>query len=433
MFLSTIFNLYFVFNSNNASIENYYGNPGNICIYYDSLEVFFYNFQTKYKSCFLKLSRPYFRRLLNILLLYPYQEESNIIPFLKGLKIYNRKFNLTVNMFGHGYPTMKNIIKDDKKYLILREWISIDKIQFIKDLMSNFQNYNYNKIFNVVRNDELFYFISLSSLIENMGLVYLRLLTEDPYYRKDYIFVRDFIVNSASFLHSVNTIYKMSLKEKMYMNVFRLFTIKNFKLLYIYKFAWMLSYNSLLEEINNSGRKFKLGSKNFKVQYSRIRGTNDLECINLTAFDLEIKNLFDFILKIDLDYKFRKKFKFLEIPKNLDIEDLQLMIRDFDKNDLLKFYTEDSLPVTDQVKFKDLTYFLNSLDIKVPETTNNLKLIRKKLFFITNKKIKEYFINMCWVAYSKDKIQTSGFVKFLIDKVDSLTTDKPRKKKARIA
>ncbi len=436
MLLFIIFSVYFVFNSKNVNNVKHCTGLYNECAYYNSLEEFFQAFQTKSKPNFKRLSKVYFRKLLKILHFYPYIGEEGNISFLEDSKPHIDNVTICINIFGHPYPSMKYKDKADKYFLNLREGISSNEVLFLKELMKSFQNYNYFKIFKIVRNDDLFYFISLTSLIENVWLVYLKLLTEDPYYRNDYMFVRDFITHSASFLHSVNIIYRMSLKETMYMNVFKLFALKNFKLLHIYKFAWMLSYNSILYTINDPYSNFRLSSNTQNIEYASVCGSKDVECVNLNAFDLEIKNLFDFIFKIDLDYKFKKEFKILEVSKTLDIANLQLMIRDFDKNDLLKFYTEDnlnSLPNTDKVKFRDLTYFLNSLDIKVPKSKCNLKLINKKLSFIDNEKIKEYFIDMSCVAYSDDKTKSSSFTNFLIDRLNLLNCDEPPRKRAKMA
>ncbi len=111
------------------------------------------------------------------------------------------------------------------------------------------------------------------------------------------------------------------------------------------------------------------------------------------------------------------------------------MFREFDQNNFLKFYTVDyhnGLSNTDQIKLKDLTYYLNSLDIKLPVTNNKLKKIRNMLSFIESEAIKEYFINMCWIAYSSNRTNSRGFSKFLIDRVNSITTHKPSKKRARM-
>ncbi len=257
MLLLTIFYVNFVFNSKNVNTLNYCGGFSNSHIYYNSLEEFFYAFQTNYKPGFAKLNSKNFLKFLQVLHFYPYTgEESNIIPLLRCFKTGEFDKNFIKKNLGHRYPCKETFNEDSKRFSYFRRGIGYTRIFLLRKLMKEFQSYAYHQTLNAIRNDELFYFITLTSLIESIGIVYLRLLTEEPYYKKDHIFVKDFITYSATFLHSVNILYKMSMKEKMYMGVFKSFAIKNLKLLYTYMFAWNLSYDSISNEINDTNSHF---------------------------------------------------------------------------------------------------------------------------------------------------------------------------------
>ncbi len=183
-----------------------------------------------------------------------------------------------------------------RSYVKLREGISLSQIENFKELVFYLNEYEYPKILNNVKDDKLLYSIFLTTFSENIGISYLKLLSEDPYYRNDIFYIRDFILYSTRILHYVNVIYKMGLDDKKIMNVCKVFATKNLKLLCIYKYAWELSYNSIHKEINSLRR----GSYfNAKLKITTNSNTSEKRWNNLDEFDSEINFLFDFIFKID--------------------------------------------------------------------------------------------------------------------------------------
>ncbi len=156
--------------------------------------------------------------------------ENFIIPFLGNLRNNISSHNLTSRVYGHSFPSTSTLNFLKKCFLHFRREIPIERIVDIRNSMIFFQNYNYSIIFNFVKNVDLLYYVAIASLIENMGIIYLRILTEVPYYRPDRFFIKDFIVHSASYLHSVNVIYKVGLNDHRIMKVFKAFVAKNFKL-----------------------------------------------------------------------------------------------------------------------------------------------------------------------------------------------------------
>ncbi len=282
----------------------------------------------------------------------------------------------------------------NKKVFYLRLGLGELRILNIINSMENLKEYNYYKIFNVVKSNDLLLSIALSSLIENMGIIHLKLLSENPYYRNDKLFIRDFIVHSASFLHSVNVIYRRGLSNSRVMNVFKVFAAKNLKLLCIYRTMWMSSYESILKRCNDPNRKLSIKhvAKNIRTIYDL---NNKRICPRLEDFNSEIQILFGFILENSVDLKFKEKFKLLKPSRTVTLNNLLTIFRDFDLEGLLDFFTERK-----QNEPRGSAYFLDSLEVKIPLPKNLLSGIDANLFFIENKSIRNYFFKMCWVGFS---------------------------------
>ncbi len=285
----------------------------------------------------------------------------------------------------------------------MKEGVGVDRILKLVKTMSVLHSYNYSCIFYRVRNNDLFYSISLMSLVENVGIIYLRLLSEVSYYKTNLLFIRDFITHSAVFFHCINIIYKISLKDNLIMKIFRVFAVKNFKLICIFKHMWRLSYELILERRDNI-------FKNFIWHYCEPKESSLYKersgAIILVEFNSEINLLFDFITKIKLNLKFKKGFEILKITKEFNYETPEEFIRDFDQEELLKFYTEEyenNFLTAGQVCYKDSDYFLNSLSMEYSVAIEFLHDIKiGDLFFIKNENIRRYFFNMWVIAYSKD-------------------------------
>ncbi len=346
-----------------------------------------------------KLNNNLFSKFLSILKLYPTVNMENpsfhFNQYLKSIEECSIFFRI---IFGHFKPTLFNITPKSKKRIKLRNTLDIESFNDIKNSMSRLREYNYPKILSFTCEDNLLFSITLSAFFENIGIIYLRLLSGNPYYRDDDFFIRDFITHTASFLHFINLFYKYSLDDDKIMSFFRIFAAKNIKLLCIFKYFWTISYESIFNELNNPKKDFMLSNVNKDVHIDNLNNSKK-KFLKLEAFNSEIQSLFEFILKINLNLKFKKEFKLLKTSESFSSDNLVNMIKNFDKERLLGFFTEKC---NNDKKIKDPDYFLNSLDMENFIPDNILTNIESKLYFIENQSIKKYFIEMLLVSCSGD-------------------------------
>ncbi len=378
---------------------------------FTSLAEFFDYYNDMTKNHFLSFNNNNFVRFLEIINLYPCGDKKNhIISSMCFLRLLSDKLHCYRVLLSHEYPNINPEGSASLNLLHLRPSITFKEIIDLKNLMMDFKNYYYFDIFDSVKNDDLLYYISLSSLVENMGIIYLRLLSKKSYYRTNRYFIKDFITHTASFLHSVNLIYRAGLSEEKVMNVFKTFAFKNQKLLCIYMNMWILSYNSILEGLKNHGRSFRIFSNKNNIQVY----TEGKKCKKLDAFNSEIKLLFNFILNIDMNLNFRKEFEILKKSRNFNFSNIKNMINIFDQEGLLDFYTESKANGNNEMSYKDADYFLNSLDVDSPI----LAKISEKLLFIYNNNIKKYFVDICWIAYLKNYEKLEYHLEHLLKNLD---------------
>ncbi len=221
--------------------------------YRETLSEIFDKFKITPVDKYFKFTNSIFKRFIDIIHLYPcVNEENYIIPFLGDLKSGKSIHRIAIKVYGHDYPNYTTLNLSKRNYMHLKKGLSMARIIDLKNSMLHFQKYEYCRIFKSLKNDNLLYHVVLTSFVENMGITYLRLLSEIPYYKEDKFFIRDFIVQSSSFLHSVNIIYKGGLNDYRVMNVFKVFVSKNLKLLCIFYNAWILSYDFIIKRVNNS-------------------------------------------------------------------------------------------------------------------------------------------------------------------------------------
>ncbi len=373
-------------------------------LHYSNLKNFFENFISISRKPHSHLNLNQSRRILNIIGMYPSEYgKTLIIPFLKNLISSKRENGICDKVFGHPFPILKRTKNFPKRPIPFREEISLNRILKVYRSMNVFHSYSFTAIFYNIKNNELLYSISLMCLVENMGIIYLRILSEVSYYKTDLLFIRDFVTHSAAFLHCVNVIYNIALKNNLVMNAFRIFAVKNLKLFFIFKHIWKLSYELILERKDNIFRKlvsFYFPSKVEHVNQFRNGG------IVLNEFNSEISMLFEFITKIELNLNFKRGFELLKITKKYDYENTENFITDFDKEGLLKFYTEkyeNYTFVSNQRRIKDPAYFLNSLGTEYSVKTSFLDDVKGvSLLFIKNEDIKRYFFTMQDIAYSNN-------------------------------
>ncbi len=377
--------------------------------YHETLFDFFNKFEMISGKEFLIFKNGTFKRLQEILGQYHIVSEKNyIIPLFEHLKNKGKSKNMAKVIYGHRYPNFLTFSSLKEDIFYLREGISNTRILDIKNSMINLQRYDYSNIFKFVKNDNLLYHVVLTSLVENMGIVYLRILTEVPYYRTDKFFIRDFIVHSASFLHSVNVIYKAGLNDHRVMNVFKVFVAKNLKLLCIFYNAWILSYEFITKKIDDHQSIFLIPYFSLKVD-SKI-DSDVFKCSKLDAFNFEMQSLFQVFIQNNLDPKFKKEFEVLKMSRKFVSSKLNEIIDNLDQECILKFFTKNF------TENRSPLYFLNNLDIKIPITDDELARIKTRLFFITNENIKKYCIKMCLIAYADNDIQSKNFIGYFLNK-----------------
>ncbi len=310
----------------------------------------------------------------------------------------------------------------------------MERYNDIKNSIAILKKYNYHKIFSYTCDDKLLLSITLSAFVENIGITYLRLLSGNPYYRDDRFFIRDFIVHFASFLHSINVIYKYSLNDEKIMNFFRVFAVKNIKLLCIFKCIWKISFESFSNRLKDPSKYFLMQSKKSGVNTVIDSNTYERKCFKLEVFNSEIQSLLEFISKINLNLKFKKEFKLLETSESFSLDRLVNMVKNFDEEKLLEFFIEECDLEKDGEEIKDPAYFLNSLDMEHSIPSNILTDIESKLFFIENKCIKKYFIEMLLVSCSGDSQQLMQKIGQLFKKIIAINSDKkPPKKHLKLA
>ncbi len=401
---------------------------------YSSLAELFDNFVLIASKEFAVFNCGHFRKLLSIISSYPYvHNKEYVIPFLNGTRSQKGPPNLLRTVFGHFYYLKSENVECCNYFsLNIRNQLLQKDYQNVRDLMNIFQGYHYFTIFRNTKDDDLLYYITLLSLLENMGIICLKLICKNPYYKTDSSFIRDFMTNSASILHSINVVYKVSLDDSRIMNVFKVFVVKNLKLLCIFWNFWEVSYNLIFKKMNNINTNLRICSVNFNVTTSYDLITDEIRCLKLDEFNYDMQLLFEFILKIDLDLTFKKKFEILKATNNFKSKNMEYMVENLDTDGILNFFTgnfEDG-----KKKCKEPLYFLNTLDLDISIPDNILAEITINLLFITNKKIRKYFITMLWIAYSKniehlDQIFEHFSTKKCLKTIDELESEKKTKMK----
>ncbi len=371
-----------------------------------------------------------FHKFLYILRLYPSMNEKKYsIPFINYLKKGSEYSSFFEKIFGQRIPSIYNTTQSSKKKVVFRIGLGIERILDVQNSMIRLRNYKYHKIFSYACDDNLLLSITLSALVENIGITYLRLLSENPYYRDNTFFTRDFIVHSASFLHSINVIYKYSLDDDKIMNFFRVFAVKNIKLLRIFKSIWEVSYESILKKLNDSTKNFVIKNKNLNINTVINPNNSKKKCYKLEEFNFEIHTLFEFISKINLNPKFKNEFKILETSSSYSSYNLPDIIKSFDEEGLLEFFTKKCDLEKNGEEIKDPAYFLNSLDMEYFIPDSILTNIESKLLFIENQSIKKYFIEMLWISYSGNFQQLMQKIEHMSNKRKSINANEEPSKK----
>ncbi len=389
---------------------------------YNSLSELFKNFISIASREFTNFNCLHFNKLLSIINSYPYVNEQNHdFTSLHGSNCKKGYFNVSRTIFGHYYLTEENVKCLDSYRLKFKSQLSQEDYQYLKNLMKNFRGYGYSNILRHVGDEGMLHYITLTSLLENIGITYLKLLSKNPYYKIDKLFVRDFITNSACILHSVNMIYKIGLANVRLMNLFKVFAVKNLKLLCIFWNIWNVSYSTILLEMNNPNKSIIIDSPKFNVTTSRDPKTGEVRCLKLYEFNHEIQLLFRFILKIDLDLDFKNEFEILKTPKNFNSLNLHNMVQHFDAEGILNFFTGHYEHKFGKCKSPD--YFLNSLNFNIPRTDDILTITNKNLFFILHKNIKSYFEDMLLVVHTEDIEDFQKLFKFFSTKRSHMIND----------
>ncbi len=189
-------------------------------------------FLTKHVTELCKLNCRYFSVFYNMIKLYSIENKENYpISCMQHLKESTDYLNLFRKLFGHVIPKDYNTKKLYKTQLKLRGELGREMISDIRNIMVRLRGCSYHEIFSYACENNLLFSIILSALVENIGIIYLRLLLQNPYYRGNKFFIRDFITRSALFLHFINAIYNYGLNDSRIMNVFKAFAVKNLKLL----------------------------------------------------------------------------------------------------------------------------------------------------------------------------------------------------------
>ncbi len=406
------FSLQYIFCSDNVKERDYdetdikESNQQSDCekIYHNTLKEFFENFVNISRLYNNRFTNNQFYRALNIMNLYPSKYEKNFsIPFLEHLRYGKRRYKTFEKIFGHDILITKRTKSLSKKSFHLKEGITLNRILRIVKSMTILRNYNYSCIFYNVRNNDLLYSISLMSLVEIMGVIYLRLLSEISYYKTDLFYIRDFVTHSVVFLHSINVIHNMSLKDELIKKVFKIFAVKNLKIICIFKHMWKLSYELILERKENNFKNFV--SHDVAPKFEDIKKIRN-GGISLVEFNSEISLLFEFISQINLNLKFKKDFELLRITKKYDYGNSEEFIMDFDQEGLLKFYTEEyenNFLTVGHSRYKEPSYFLNSLYVENSAPNSFIHDVKiTSLLFIKNEDIKRYFSSMWNDAYLND-------------------------------